>query len=268
MSGGAPDCDRIRVLIVDDEPLARQAIRLMLDGDAEVEIAGESSGVDGAALVERARPDLVFLDVQMPEVDGFDLLEQVGVEQAPVVIFVTAYSEHALRAFEVHAIDYLLKPASDERFAAALARGKEQVRMRRARGGGPGPAEAGLGALLRAHSRITRRIFVRDRDGTRVIDVDTIDWIEAADYYALIHAGGESHLLRETMNELAERLDPAKFFRAHRSAIVNLDRVRTIRPQFRGDRVLVLGDGTEVRLSRTRRAAFEAAIDAASRDRG
>jgi len=257
--------DPIRVLIVDDEPLARQTIRLLLADDRDVEIAGECSGADGAATIERTRPDLLFLDVQMPEVDGFELLEQIGVAQAPVVIFVTAYSEHALRAFEVHAIDYLLKPVADDRFATALARGKELVQLRRARGAAAGAPDANLGALLRAHSRVTKRILVRDRDRTRVIDADTIDWIEAADYYALIHAAGESHLLRETMNELAERLDPAKFFRAHRSAIVNLDRVKEIHPLFRGDRTLVLADGTHVRLSRSRRAAFESALAVATR---
>lgn len=251
----------IRVVIVDDEPLARQAIRLLLAADPQIEIVGECNGVEGAVVVERAQPDLLFLDVQMPEVDGFDLLEQIGPARAPIVIFVTAYSEHALRAFDMHALDYLLKPVSDERFAIALARGKELVRLRDAGSEAP----AGLGAMLRERSRLTKRILVRDRGHTKVIDVDTIDWIEAADYYALIHAGGESHLLRETMNELEQRLDPAKFFRAHRSAIVNLERVREIHSHFRGDRTLVLAGGAQVRLSRTRRRAFEAQIDAAAR---
>lgn len=250
--------DRLRVMVVDDEPLARQAIRQLLGADPDVEVVGECSGVDGADMVERTRPDLLFLDVQMPEVDGFDLLEAVGIDHAPVVIFVTAYSEHALRAFDVHALDYVLKPVTEERFAHALARGKELVRLRRS-----GAVDPSLGALLRERSRQTRRILVRDRERIRVIEVDTIDWIEAADYYAVIHAGGESHLLRETMNELEQRLDPARFFRVHRSAIIHLDRVREIHPLFRGDRELVLADGTRVRLSRTRRAAFEAQLAAA-----
>jgi two-component system LytT family response regulator len=253
--------ERLRVMVVDDEPLARQAIRLLLGGDPEIEVVGECSGADGAATIERTQPDLLFLDVQMPEVDGFDLLETVGIDRAPVVIFVTAYSEHALRAFEVHAIDYLLKPIADERFGRALARGKELVRLRR----GGDSADPRLAALLRERSRLTRRILVRDRDRTRVIDAETIDWIEAADYYAQIHAGGEKHLLRETMTELEQRLDPARFFRVHRSAIINLDRVREIHPLFRGDRELVLADGTRVRLSRARRAAFEAQLAAAAR---
>jgi two-component system LytT family response regulator len=165
--------DRVRVLIVDDEPLARQALRLLLAADPDVEIVGECSGVDGAKTVERVSPELMFLDVQMPEVDGFDLLEQIGVARAPVVVFVTAYSEHALRAFEVHAVDYLLKPVTDERFASALARARDLVRLRRA---GRAP-DASLGALLREHSRITRRILVPGRDRTRVIEAETIDWI-------------------------------------------------------------------------------------------
>jgi two-component system LytT family response regulator len=241
------------VLLVDDEPLARQALRLMLEGDPDVTVVGECSGTDGAATVERTRPEILFLDIQMPEVDGFELLEQIGVDRAPTVVFVTAHADHALRAFEVHAVDYLLKPIVDSRFAAALARAKELATLRR---GGAG-ADPRIGALVREHSRHTRRILVRDRDKTRVIETDTIDWIEAADYYAMIHAEGRSHLLRETMNELAQRLDPEKFFRAHRSAIVNLERVKEIYPLFRGDRDLVLVDGTRVRLSRTRRAEFE-----------
>ena len=243
----------LRVLIVDDEPLACQALRLLLQGDPEVAIVGECSGVEGASTVERTRPDILFLDVHMPEVDGFDLLEQIGLDRAPVVVFVTAHADHALRAFDAHAIDYVLKPVVDARFARALARAKALARLRRA----GDPAAPNLGALLREHSRATRRILVRDRDRTRVIGVDAIDWIEAADYYAEIHAGGETHLLRETMNELEQRLDPARFFRVHRSAIINLERVREIRPLPHGDRELVLADGTSVRLSRTRREEFE-----------
>jgi two-component system LytT family response regulator len=243
----------LRVLVVDDEPLARQALRLLLADDPEVLVVGECSGTDGAATVERTRPEILFLDIHMPEVDGFDLLEQIGVDRAPTVVFVTAHADHALRAFDVHAVDYLLKPVSDARFALALARAKELARLRRA-GHAPDPRVA---ALVREHSRHTRRILVRDRDRTHVVDTDAIDWIEAADYYALIHEGGRSHLLRETMNELAQRLDPEKFFRVHRSAIVNLERVKEIHPLFRGDRDLVLADGTKVRLSRTRRAEFE-----------
>jgi two-component system LytT family response regulator len=251
----------LRVLIADDEPLARQALRLLLADDGEVAVVGECSGADGAAAVERTRPEILFLDIRMPEVDGFDLLEQIGIERAPVVVFVTAHADHALRAFEVHAIDYVLKPVGDARFAAALARAKALARMRRA----GDRADPRLGALLREHSRATRRILVRDRDRTRVIDAATIDWIEAADYYAEIHVGSETHLLRETLTELEQRLDPARFFRVHRSAIVNLERVREIRPLLHGDRELLLAGGARVRLSRTRREEFERAFSAPER---
>ena len=243
----------VRVVIVDDEPLARQAIRMLLADDPEIEVVGECSGVGGAEVIQEARPEVLFLDVQMPEVDGFDLLDEIGVDEAPVVVFITAHSEHALRAFEVHAVDYLLKPLVDERFARALARAKQQAWSRRLGVAGP----SGLGALLREHSRRTRRILVRHRGRTQVIEAGAIDWIEAADYYALIHVGVESHLIRETMNQLEERLDPERFVRAHRSAIVNVDRVREILPGVRGDRMLVLEGGARVRLSRARREAFE-----------
>jgi two-component system, LytTR family, response regulator len=251
----------LRVLIADDEPLARHALRLLLADDGEVAVVGECSGADGAATVERTRPEILFLDIRMPEVDGFDLLEQIGIERAPVVVFVTAHADHALRAFDVHAIDYVLKPVGDARFAAALARAKTLARMRRA----GDRADPRLGALLREHSRATRRILVRDRDRTRVIDAATIDWIEAADYYAEIHVGSETHLLRETLTELEQRLDPARFFRVHRSAIVNLERVREIRPLLHGDRELLLAGGARVRLSRTRREEFERAFSAPER---
>ena len=258
------ESSRLRVLIVDDEPLARQALRLLLEPDREVEVVGECGGVDAAAAVERTQPDILFLDIQMPEVDGFDVVEQIGADRAPTVVFVTAYGDHALRAFEVHAIDYVLKPLDDARFAKALAHAKSQARVRRA---GAGTRDAQLGALLRERSRTTHRILVRDRDRTHVVDTDTIDWIGAADYYVEIHAGGETHLLRETMNELEQRLDPERFFRVHRSAIINLERVREIRALLHGDRQLVLADGTELRLSRARREEFERQLEPFRRGR-
>jgi two-component system, LytTR family, response regulator len=228
----------VKAVIVDDEPLARKSIRLLLERDGEVEVAGECSGIDAAALIARTRPDIMFLDVQMPEVDGFDLLQQVGVDAVPAVVFVTAYNDYAVRAFEVHGLDYLLKPFDDARFAQALARAKEQVR---GRGGSP----------------YAQRFLVRVREKFVVVNAADIDWIEAADYYVTLHAGGKSHLLRETMSALEKRLDPARFVRVHRSAIVNIDRVREIHPLFRGDCTLVLADGTQVKLSKSRRDEFE-----------
>lgn len=243
---------RWRALIVDDEPLARTLVRVLLEGDPEVVVCGEGSGKGAAAEAARTQPDILFLDVQMPEVDGFDVLAQIGVDNAPVVVFVTAYDHYAVRAFEVHALDYLLKPIDETRFAQALMRAKAQARARR--GGATDPR---LGALLDDHARHARRFLVRTREKTVVVDVDQIDWIEAADYYATLHVGGKAHLLRETLIELEQRLDPQRFFRVHRSAIVNLERVREIHPLFRGDCELVLRDGTRVRLSRTRRREFQ-----------
>ncbi len=249
--------DPLRVLVVDDEPLARGLLRLLLQGDREVEVVGECSGADGAAEVARTKPDIVFLDVQMPEVDGFDLLGQLGPELTPAVVFVTAHDHYAVRAFQVHAVDYLLKPLDDARFAQALGRAKSRARARRR-----GEADSNLAALLRDHTRYARRFLVRTREATVVVDADDIDWIEAADYYASLHVGGRTYLLRETMAHLAERLDPERFFRVHRSTIVNLARIREIHPLFRGDCELVLSSGARVRLSRTRRGELERLLSA------
>lgn len=243
----------LKVVIVDDEPLARQSIRLLLENDSEISIAGECSGVDAAECIGRERPDILFLDVQMPEVDGFDVLDDVGPENVPAIVFVTAYDQYAIRAFEVNALDYLLKPFDDRRFAVALDRAKQQARGVRQV---PDDRLAQFLASPRAEGYI-RRFLVRIRDRVLLIRADDVDWIEAADYYASLHVAGKSHLLRETMTELEKQLDPAKFVRVHRSAIVNVDRVREIRPLFRGDSVLVLQDGTEIRLSRGRREEFE-----------
>ncbi|MGZ5433629.1 MAG: LytR/AlgR family response regulator transcription factor [Thermoanaerobaculia bacterium] len=228
----------MKVVIVDDEPLARQVVRMLVASDRELTIAGECSGVDAAEVIARERPDILFLDIQMPEVDGFDVLERVGADTVPAVVFVTAYDEYALRAFEVHALDYLLKPFDDRRFYAALSRAKEQVRAK-------------------SPSSFVRRFLVRTRDKVLFIKADDLEWIEAADYYVSLHAGGKSYLLRQTMAEIERQLDPSKFVRVHRSAIVNLDRVKEMHPLFRGDCALVLADGTQLRLSRARREEFE-----------
>jgi two-component system LytT family response regulator len=228
----------VKVVIVDDEPLARQVVRMLVESDRELTVAAECSGVDAAAVIERERPDILFLDIQMPEVDGFDVLARIGADAVPAIVFVTAYDEYALRAFEVHALDYLLKPFDDRRFFAALSRAKEQVRVKT-------PA---------SH---VRRFLVRTREKVLFIRADDLEWIEAADYYVSLHAGGKSYLLRQTMMEIERQLDPAKFVRVHRSAIVNLDRVKEMHPLFRGDSVLVLADGTQLRLSRARREEFE-----------
>ncbi|HXH94887.1 MAG TPA: LytTR family DNA-binding domain-containing protein [Thermoanaerobaculia bacterium] len=244
----------LRVIIIDDEPLARDSIRALLEGDAEVRVVGEGTGAEGAALIARTRPDLMFLDIQMPEVDGFALLEQVGAATVPAVIFVTAYDRYALKAFEVHALDYLLKPFDDGRFASALAHAKE-----RARGILRGEVDTRIAELLRERSEASRsRFLIPVRDKTIVVDAADIDWIEASDYYVTIHSGTSAHLLRQTMDEIETQLDARLFFRVHRSTIVNIDRVREIHPLFRGDCALVLAGGQRLKLSRSRRKDFEA----------
>jgi len=243
----------IRVAIVDDEPLAREALRLALAADPEICVVGDCIGVDAPALIERAQVELVFLDVQMPEVDGFQVLEALEPGRLPAIVFVTAHDAYAVRAFEVHAIDYLLKPFDDARLFVALARAKQRL------AGGPVASEH-LQALLEAHHRRDRhveRFLVRARGKVVVVRSQDIDWIESADYYATLHVGAESHLVRKTMAELEASLDASRFVRVHRQAIVNIDRVREVHALFRGDSTLVLAGGTQVRLSRTRRAEFE-----------
>jgi two-component system LytT family response regulator len=244
----------IRIAVVDDEPLARAALRIQLAGDPDLTVVGDCSGIDAPELIEREQVELVFLDVQMPEVDGFAVLAALDPAALPAVVFVTAHDAYAVRAFEVHAIDYLLKPFDDARLTTAVARAKDRLAR-------PGPgANDQLVALLEDRARRERsveRLLVRARGKVVAVRTADIDWVEAADYYATLHVGSESHLIRQTMAELEASLDPSKFVRVHRGAIVNIERVREIHPLFRGDCTLVLLDGTQVRLSRTRRAEFE-----------
>ena len=244
----------IRVAIVDDEPLARQALRMVLETDPEVCVVGDCIGVDAPALIEREGVELVFLDVQMPEVDGFEVLAALRPGALPLTVFVTAHDEYAVRAFEVHAIDYLLKPFDDARLMTALARAKQRLARH---GAAPGQEILALLDERAQRKSSVERFLVRARGKVVVVRAEDIDWIEAADYYATLHVGGESHLIRETMTDLEGSLDARRFVRVHRGAIVNIDRVREVHPQFRGDCTLVLADGTQVRLSRTRRAEFE-----------
>jgi two-component system LytT family response regulator len=230
----------MKAVIVDDEPLARRALRQLVSEDPEVTVAGECSGVEAPELILRTRPDILFLDIQMPEVDGFEVIERVGPDTVPAVVFVTAHDEHALRAFDAQALDYLVKPFDDRRFFTALQRAKERARSRP-----PRPA-------------YVSRFLVRSREKIVFVKATEIDWIEAADYYVSLHSAGKSHLLRKSMAELEKELDPGTFIRVHRSAIVNIDRVKELHPLFRGDSIVVLEDGTKIRLSRARRPEFEA----------
>ena len=246
---------RLRVLVVDDEPVARAGIIALLSRDPELEVAGEcGDGRSAVSAIQELKPDLVLLDVQMPEMDGFEVIAAVGAERMPPVVFVTAWDQFAVRAFDVHALDYLLKPFDDERFADAIGRAK-----RAARAGNMSELADRLASLVQspAGSGWLTRIVVRKASGAVFVPIEEVDWIEAADYCARIHARGKVHVIRETMQRLEEKLDPAKFFRVHRSGIVNLDRVREMQPTAQGDHVLVLQDGSRVRLSRARKAALE-----------
>ena len=239
----------LRALIVDDEPLAREGVRLHLELEPEIEIVGEAgSGEEAVALIQELAPDLVFMDVQMPGMDGFGVIETVGIERMPVTIFVTAYDQFALKAFDAHALDYLLKPFDAERFRSAVARARKQLQARRV-----GDVEGQLAELLtelRGKREYLERIVVRSGNRILILRVDDVDWLEAASNYVRIHAGGRQYLLRETMSNLEARLDPAHFVRIHRSTMVRLDRIRELEPLFQGDYVLILEDGTRLTSSR------------------
>jgi two-component system LytT family response regulator len=240
----------MRVVIADDEPLARKTIRLLARRDPDVEIVAECrNGEETVDAVREHKPDLLFLDIQMPRLDGFDVLEILG-DDAPAIVFVTAYDQYAIRAFEVHAIDYLLKPFTDERFEKTLARAKELVVRNDAE-------REKQTRLTASHRAFTQRFMVRSAGRIVFLKAGEIDWIEAADYYARLHVGTNAYLIRESMNDLEARLDPNAFVRIHRSAIVNLDRVREMRPLFRGELTVILHDGTQLRMSRGRREDLE-----------
>lgn len=250
----------IRTALVDDEPVARRGVRGLLEVDEEVEVVGEAAnGAEAVALVHAQRPDLLLLDVQMPGLDGFEVLARVEPQAMPVVVFVTAHDAFALKAFEAQALDYLLKPFDDDRFRTVLERAKRHVRMLRGGGTGLDPRLEGLLRQLGPRHPMAR-IMVKDGGAVFFQPVEEIDWIEAADYFVKLHVGGTVHLVAETMAALEARLDPARFLRVHRSAIVNLARVRELRPDYRNRHIIVLANGERVPLSRGRRVALEMAL--------
>lgn len=247
----------VRTIIIDDEPVARRGIRLLLDRDPAMTVVGEAmDGAEAVELIRREKPDLAFLDVQMPGADGFDVLRQLPDDLVPVIVFVTAYDEHALRAFEVHAIDYLLKPFDDARFNSAVARAKEEVGHRRGRTADDRLArllaflEQRSGAEAAGGAEPSERILLKSSGEIFFLKADEIDWIEAEGDYMKFHVGGRTHLMRETMARLEARLDPKQFIRIHRSTIVNVDRMRKLSPSFAGEYAVVLQDGTKLKLSR------------------
>lgn len=231
---------RIRAVVVDDEPLARSSLKVLLRRDPEIELVSEcGSGMEALREIRGKKPELVFLDVQMPECDGFDVLEQLGNDLPPALVFVTAYDQYALRAFEAGALDYLLKPFDNVRFGRALERAKERI------------------ALGKDAPRKIERLAIKNAGEILFLKIAEIDWIEAADYYVCLHVGPRTHLLRRSMNEVEEELEPGAFCRIHRSAIVNLERVRRLEVSEEGGTDVVLGDGTRLRLSRRYRKQLQ-----------
>jgi two-component system LytT family response regulator len=242
----------LRTLIVDDEPLAREGVRMLLDNDPEVTTIHEcADGQTAVNAIIEAKPDLVFLDVQMPEMDGFEVLKAVGVDRMPNTIFVTAYDRYALQAFEVHALDYLLKPYTNERFFKAFGRAKAQIKLR-----DDYSLNSQLTALLdhlQGSGDYLERLVVKAAGRVSFVDVKEIDWIEADDMYVRLHVRRESHLVRGTLSGLEAKLDPQKFLRIHRSTIVNLSRVKELQPLFHGEYVVTLQNGTQLTSGRSYR---------------
>jgi two-component system LytT family response regulator len=249
-----------RVLVVDDEPLARSGMVALLARDPELTVAGEcSDGAQAVVAIGKLAPDLVLLDVQMPEADGFEVLRAVGPDRMPLVVFVTAFDRFAVKAFEVNAVDYLLKPFDDERFTAAIERAKRALRQDKPTLGDLGKRLAALlehGGIDDTRRPLTR-LIVKDQDRAIFVGVEELDWIEAADYYVKLHTRGRTHLVRQSLQSLEARLDPDRFFRVHRSTLVNLDRVKEVQALFHGDHVVILQDGTRLKLSRNRKEKLE-----------
>ena len=244
--------EKIRTLIVDDEELARDRLRSLLSREPRIEIVGEAGdGKAAVSAIEELKPDLVFLDVQMPELNGFEVLENLGDETRPNVVFCTAHDKFALKAFDVHAVDYLLKPFDRERFQKALERAMAKVEAQK-----PGRKDAAVSAVLKEVKPVgapVERLLVKCDGRVLLIKVEDIDYVEAADNYVSLRVGKESHMMRETMSSLEGRLPPDKFMRISRSSIVNVERIQELQPMFHGEYVVVLKNGTKLTLSRSYR---------------
>jgi two-component system LytT family response regulator len=239
---------RLSVLIVDDEPLARDGLRMLLTDDPQVAAISEAkNGREAVTAIRESRPDLVFLDVQMPEMDGFDVIREVGPEKAPAAVFVTAHDQYAIRAFEINALDYLLKPVSTERFRQSLERAKTRLSGGEEMGG----RMVSLLETIANPSRYVKRLAVRSGARTLLIAVDDIEWIQAAENYVELHFAGGCNLLQATMNTLEASLDPEMFLRIHRSLIVNVGRIRELQPAGHGEYVVVLTSGVRLQSGRS-----------------
>lgn len=243
---------KIKTLIVDDEPIARDRVRRMLREEGDIEIIGESgNGAETVVFINEHAPDLVFLDIQMPEMNGFEVLESIDSEKIPAVIFVTAFDQYAIHAFDVHALDYLLKPFTHRRFRQAVARVRDQFES--AKFGKIDERLVSLLSDLKTNKKYLERLVVKSAGRIFFLRIDEIDWIEAAGNYAKLHVGREGHMIRETMNGLEAKLNPEKFLRIHRSTLVNIDRIKELHPLFSGDYSVMLKNGTELNLSRNYR---------------
>jgi two-component system LytT family response regulator len=253
------DSPNIRVLLVDDEPLAREMLREMLQNDPQVVIVGEScNGREALEAIRAHSPDVLFLDVQMPEVGGFEVLDSLGKGQIPYVIFVTAYDQYAVRAFEVHALDYLLKPFDQERFNVAWQRARVQIM--RDRTSGMDQRIVSLLEEMKAGKKYLERLVIKANGRIYFLEANEIDWIEAEGNYVSVHSAKKSHLLRETISSLESQLDPKKFVRIHRSSIVRIDQIQELQPWFHGEYRIILHDGTQLTLSRNHRDKLQEAL--------
>ena len=240
----------IKVLVVDDELLGRKRIRSLLSDHVDINIVGECvNGREAVEAIQNLKPDLVFLDIQMPRINGFEVVEIIGTENMPAVIFVTAYNEYAIRAFEINAVDYLLKPFDEERFEKAVDRAKREIKTQES----PTEIRENLRELLKEvknEPSYLKRIPVKSARGTTFVPTEEIDWISASGHYLELHIGNETHLIREKLSVIETKLDPQIFMRIHRSTIVNLDRIKSLHPMFNGDQLVILKNGRELNLSR------------------
>jgi two-component system, LytTR family, response regulator len=250
---------KISVLIVDDEPLARDGLRLLLARDPDFgEIREAKDGPEAVAIIRNERPDLVFLDVQMPEMDGVSAVREVGADQMPAVVFVTAHDRYAIDAFEANAVDYLLKPVSEARFVQSLSRAKERIAGRQ--GGGANDQIRSLLEAFATSRKYVTRVAVRNVGKTHFVELDEVDWMEAAQNYVQLHTGARTHLIHAAMNTLEKSLDPDLFLRIHRSVIVNVRRVREVEPALHGEYVVTLESGVKLQSGRLYNARLRALI--------